>query len=447
MATSPLFGWEEPDDVDLVKDGAAAIRTLGNAIDTSMGDLLGGTSGQVLSKNSNTNMDFTWVTPDDANAIQNAIVDAKGDLIAASAADTPARLAVGNNGETLVADSSTSTGLRYTANFAAGKNKIINGDFRINQRSFTSNTTTGTFNFDRFKQVNSGGTTTVTPQTFTAGTAPVSGYEAINFLQIVTASQSGVNDYAGFNQPIEDVRAFAGQTVTMSFWAKASTGTPTIGVSMYQDFGTGGSSGVATSPATQTITTSWARYSFTVAVPSISGKTIGTGSNLAPHIFTSVGTGISASGFPAVGIQNITAQFWGIQVEAGSVATAFQTATGTIQGELAACQRYYWRNTTGQTGGAIGWGINSSTTAGQVYQKNPVTMRTVPTSIDYASVRLTDLTSISAAITNLVITASESSPEITKVVATVASGLTQYRPTFLTADSSAAGYVGFSAEL
>jgi hypothetical protein len=61
MATSPLFGWEEPDDVDLVKDGAAAIRTLGNAIDTSMGDLLGGTTGQILSKNSNTNMDFAWV--------------------------------------------------------------------------------------------------------------------------------------------------------------------------------------------------------------------------------------------------------------------------------------------------------------------------------------------------------------------------------------------------
>lgn len=115
MATSPLFGWEEPDDVDLVKDGAAAIRTLGNAIDTSMGDLLGGTTGQVLSKASNTNMDFTWVTSDDANAIQNAIVDAKGDLIAASAADTPARLAVGTNGQVLSADSTASAGLAWVA--------------------------------------------------------------------------------------------------------------------------------------------------------------------------------------------------------------------------------------------------------------------------------------------------------------------------------------------
>ena len=142
MANTTNFGWETPDDTDLVKDGAAAMRTLGNAIDTSLVDLKGGTTGQVLSKTSNTDMDFTWVTSDDANAIQNAIVDAKGDLISATAADTPARLAVGNNGETLVADSSQSTGLRWGNNygFTAGKNKIINGDFRINQRAFTSNT-------------------------------------------------------------------------------------------------------------------------------------------------------------------------------------------------------------------------------------------------------------------------------------------------------------------
>jgi hypothetical protein len=119
MANTTNFNWETPDDTDLVKDGAAAMRTLGNSIDTSFVDLKGGTTGQILSKASNTDLDYTWVTTDDANAIQNAIVDAKGDLIAASAADTPARLAVGNNGETLVADSSTSTGLKWakSANF------------------------------------------------------------------------------------------------------------------------------------------------------------------------------------------------------------------------------------------------------------------------------------------------------------------------------------------
>ena len=114
MATTTNFGWETPDDTDLVKDGAAAMRTLGSAIDTSMMDLKGGTTGQVLSKASNTDMDFTWVAQDDSNAIQNAIVDAKGDLISATAADTPARLAVGTNGQVLTADSSTSTGLKWT---------------------------------------------------------------------------------------------------------------------------------------------------------------------------------------------------------------------------------------------------------------------------------------------------------------------------------------------
>ena len=64
MANTTNFGWETPDDTDLVKDGAAAIRTLGQAIDTSMQDLEGGTTGQILSKNSNTDMDFVWITND-----------------------------------------------------------------------------------------------------------------------------------------------------------------------------------------------------------------------------------------------------------------------------------------------------------------------------------------------------------------------------------------------
>jgi hypothetical protein len=115
MATTTNFGWETPDDTDLVKDGALAIRTLGSAIDTSLVDLKGGTTGQVLSKTSNTDMDFTWVTTDDADAIQNSIVDAKADLITATAADTPARLAVGADYGFLTALASESTGLKWDA--------------------------------------------------------------------------------------------------------------------------------------------------------------------------------------------------------------------------------------------------------------------------------------------------------------------------------------------
>lgn len=145
MASTTSFNWETPDDTDLVKDGAAAIRTLGNSIDTSMTDLLGGTTGQVLAKASNTNMDFTWVAQDDSNAIQNAIVDAKGDLIAATAADTPARLAVGTNGQVLTADSTAATGMKWAAaasssgpTFGANKsaNQTLTG-FTISKVTFT----------------------------------------------------------------------------------------------------------------------------------------------------------------------------------------------------------------------------------------------------------------------------------------------------------------------
>ena len=113
MATTTNFGWTTPDDTSLVKDGAAAIRTLGQSIDTSMADLEGGTTGQVLAKNTNADMDFVWVAQDDSNAIQNAIVDAKGDLISATAADTPARLGVGTNNQVLMVDSTTATGLKW----------------------------------------------------------------------------------------------------------------------------------------------------------------------------------------------------------------------------------------------------------------------------------------------------------------------------------------------
>jgi len=59
--TTPNFGWSVPTSTDLVKDGATAIETLGDSIDASLLDLKGGTSGQLLSKNSNTDMDFTWI--------------------------------------------------------------------------------------------------------------------------------------------------------------------------------------------------------------------------------------------------------------------------------------------------------------------------------------------------------------------------------------------------
>jgi hypothetical protein len=109
------FGWQMPTSTDLVTDLPADFEVFGQAVDTAFVDLKGGTTGQVLSKASATDLDFTWVAQDDSNAIQNAIVDAKGDLIGATAADTPARLAVGANNTVLTADSAEATGLKWAA--------------------------------------------------------------------------------------------------------------------------------------------------------------------------------------------------------------------------------------------------------------------------------------------------------------------------------------------
>jgi hypothetical protein len=81
--TTPNFGWSVPTSTDLVKDGATAIETLGDAIDASLVDLKGGASGQVLSKNSNTDMDFTWIAQDDTTISFNAQTGTTYTLVAA----------------------------------------------------------------------------------------------------------------------------------------------------------------------------------------------------------------------------------------------------------------------------------------------------------------------------------------------------------------------------
>lgn len=137
--TTPNFGWAVPTSTDLVKDGAVAIETLGDSIDASLVDLKGGTTGQVLAKASNTDMDFSWVT--DATGIPATIFDAKGDIIAATAADTAARLAVGTNGQILTADSTAATGLKW-ATPAGGGGKVLQVVSTTSTSTVTNSTNT-----------------------------------------------------------------------------------------------------------------------------------------------------------------------------------------------------------------------------------------------------------------------------------------------------------------
>jgi hypothetical protein len=358
------FGWQMPTSTDLVTDLPADFETFGQAVDTSLADLKGGTSGQILAKASNTDMDFTWVTND------------VGDITAVTAGT--GITGGGTSGAVTVSFDQANYG---GGQFAAGKNKIINGDFSINQRAFTTATTDSAYLADRFAFSSdaANGTKVCTYSTFTPGSAPVAGYEASNYLTVQTSGQSGAATYSYIQYNAEDVRTLAGQTVTMSFWAKAATGTPKISLENRQNFGSGGSTAVNTNLGVVTLSTTWARYSVTATVPSVSGKTIGTGSYSRFTMWVSAGTDYAAR-TNSIGIQSNTFDIWGVQVEAGSVATPFQTATGNPASELQTCQRYYYRiNEIGATNRAIGNAFYYTATNVSAVIPIPTTMRVSPT--------------------------------------------------------------------
>ena len=152
--TTPNFGWSVPTSSDLVKNGATAIETLGDSIDASLVDLKGGTTGQVLAKASNTDMDFTWSAIDPL-----VILDAKGDLITATAADTPARLAVGTNGQVLTADSTAATGLKWATPSAGGGGKVL----QVVSATYGTQTINSTTSY-----ADTGLTATITPSSATS---------------------------------------------------------------------------------------------------------------------------------------------------------------------------------------------------------------------------------------------------------------------------------------
>jgi hypothetical protein len=365
MATSTNYGWSEPDNTSLVKDGAQAMRTLGDAIDTSL----------------------------------------------------------------------------WNVGFGqAGKNKIINGDFGIWQRGTSITIGAAGFGADRFKYAVASAvpTGTISRQSFTAGSAPVAGYEGSYFQRTAITANNNCTVY-NYWQPIEDVRTFAGQTVTVSFWAKADAST-TLTITAVQVFGSGGSSDVSTTfAAAQAITSSWVRYSLSVAIPSVTGKTIGTGSSL------NLTFGLPLSGSF---IRNGNYDIWGVQLEYGSKATPFQTASGgSLQAELAMCQRYYFRSTPGTNYGGHGtYGSARTTTVVKAAIPFPVQMRVIPTSIDYSTLAVNDGQTI-IAVTAVALSAYESQVVAYPEFTVGSASLTQYRPYHVNNNNNSAAYLGFSAEL
>lgn len=356
MATSPIYNWPEPDNTDLVKNGALAIRTLGNAIDTTMGTM-----------------------------VAKTIIDAKGDLIAGTAADTASRIAVGANGETLVADSSTATGLRWQGNYAAGKNGILNSDFNIWQRGTTATSTTDGYQADRWYSFKSGINITVSQQATSLQNLP----NCARFQRV--SGQTGTSSTA-FAQMFENAQSvtYANQTITISFWARkgADFSTTSSALSWRLITGTGATSTnvftqgytsqATTGSGSVTLTTSWQRFSVNVTIPS-------TTTQMSFYFLTNfVGTAGANDYFEVTGVQ----------LETGSVATAFQTATGTLQGELAVCQRYFSKSYNQETAPATAsnnvgnfqfQAISATPTASRGNVRFPVSMRTSPTITVYST--------------------------------------------------------------
>jgi hypothetical protein len=330
-------------------------------------------------------------------------------------------------------------------------NYIINGAFDIWQRG-TSFTSSG-FTADRWSAYTLGGTVTNSRQSFALGQLPISGFgEEAFFWRSAISGQSAVSHASFVSQKIEDVRTFAGQTITLSFWAKAASGTPKIGLEYAQGWGTGGSSSVTVAQhiTAVTIGTSWNRYTATITLPSIAGKTLGTNDNsyLEFGFWLSGGSDWnSRSG--SIGIQNNTFDIWGVQLEAGSIATPFRRNANSLQGELAACQRYYYRLTSGAAYTTlVPTGITISSSELAALFQLPVTMRIPPTSIDFSTLYIAQR--VTNNIDRIVTSAnlSEANTQIVQVIFVASSGgLTTNNFGTIKSNNSAAAFVGFSAEL
>ena len=311
--------------------------------------------------------------------IAKSTLSTKGDILTATAASTPAVLAVGNSGEQIVANSAASTGLSYQGNQAAGKNFVINGGLDIWQRGTSFTGTSPYYSADRWNGARAGAVAGATwsQQTITGnlGTTPAQG--VLYSLRVARDSGNTSTAVIQTANGFESANSIplAGQTVVMSFYAKAGANFSSAsnalavklatGTGINQNYLIAGFTGSAFAiNTTATLTTSWQRFQYTATLPTTATEVA------LDFAYTPVGTAGAADNF----------EITGVQLEVGSVATQFARTGGTFQGELAACQRYYWQcipaSGTQQTI-ANGFYLNSSQARGTLAY--PVTMRTAPT--------------------------------------------------------------------
>jgi hypothetical protein len=196
---------------------------------------------------------------------------------------------------------------------------------------------------------------------FTPGTLALVETEARFHLRINVTSLNGSTEF-GVSQRVEDVRTFAGQTVTVSFYAKSDS-TRINTLFLNQNFGSGGSASV-NKTSNFTTTTSWQRFSITFLLDSVSGKTIGDGSFL------------DVKFAPALAVS--TFDLWGVQLESGPTATPFRRNAPSIQAEIAACQRYYVRYSY-PNNAYMGVAVGHSTNQFAIQWSFPTEMRVTPT--------------------------------------------------------------------
>jgi hypothetical protein len=321
---------------------------------------------------------------------------------------------------------------------AAGKNAVINGGMDIWQRgtSVVGANNSTTFIADRWNAYRASAGSTFTRQV----TGDTTNLPNIQYcLRVARDSGNTGTGNIITAQSVESMNAirFAGQTVTVSWYARRGANYSAASNNLNYEFITGTGTdqtilgtytGAVTTTGTKTLTTSWQRFSYTVTLAATATE-FGL-----DFYFTPTGTAGAADFF----------EITGVQVELGSTATAFARNGSSIQGELAACQRYYYRFGGNNPYQYFGAGAFISSTVGYVLVKNPITMRANPTSIDFSTLEVYDFAS-SIAVTN--VTSSSATIDTQLLAFTIASGGTQYRPCFISTRNSTSGFLGLSAEL